>query len=72
MILWMSETMKREDHVDYEKLRAAAETLHLSHDNIFHSMLGLVEIDSALYNPSLDFFTNYRTKALPFQEVAAQ
>lgn len=66
MILWMSETMKREDHVDYEKLRGAAASLDLSHDNFFHSVLGLVEIDTDLYDSSLDLFTPFRTKPLPY------
>ena len=55
MVLWMSETMKREDHVDYEKLKADADNLELSHDHLFHSVLGLVEIDTDLYDPALDF-----------------
>ena len=67
MLLWMSETMKREDHVDYEKLRAAAKDLELSHDNLFHSVLGLVEIDTELYDPALDFFKSFRTKKLPYR-----
>ena len=67
MLLWMSETMQREDHVDYEKLKAAASTMELSHDNLFHSILGLVEIDTELYDPSLDWFGSFRTKQLPSQ-----
>ncbi len=67
MLLWMSETMQREDHVDYDKLKGAAETMTLSHDNLFHSILGLVEIDSELYDPSLDFFKPFRTKKLPYR-----
>ncbi|MDR3078111.1 MAG: phosphoethanolamine--lipid A transferase [Planctomycetota bacterium] len=67
MLLWMSETMKREDHIDYEKLGKAAGGLELSHDNLFHSVLGLVEIDTELYDPSLDFFREFRTKSLPYQ-----
>ncbi|MCD8352257.1 MAG: phosphoethanolamine--lipid A transferase [Planctomycetaceae bacterium] len=67
MLLWMSETMRREDHVDYEKLKAAADSMKLSHDNLFHSILGLVEIDSDLYDPGLDLFKPFRTKKLPFR-----
>ncbi|MDR1536271.1 MAG: phosphoethanolamine--lipid A transferase [Planctomycetota bacterium] len=65
MILWMSETMRREDRIDYEKLREAAPGLELSHDNLFHSLLGLTEIDSELYDPSLDLFGRFRTEELP-------
>jgi lipid A ethanolaminephosphotransferase len=64
MILWMSETMRREDHVDYEKLGLAADR-PLSHDHLFHSVIGLVEIDTDLYDPDLDLFRDFRTKPLP-------
>lgn len=67
MLLWMSETMQREDHVDYEKLKAAASGLELSHDHFFHSVLGLVEIDTELYDPTLDLFKPFRTKKLPYR-----
>ena len=64
MILWMSEVMKKEDHIDYECLRArAAEPL--SHDNLFHSMVGLMELDTVVYDPALDMFAPCRTKPLP-------
>lgn len=66
MVLWMSETMQREDHVDYEKLRAAAGDMELSHDHLFHSVLGLVEIDTELYDRELDLFWDFRTKKLPY------
>ncbi len=65
MILWMSEVMKRSDHVDYEKLRAA-DAMPLSHDYLFHSILGLLEVHSELYNSDLDFFRDFRTEKLPF------
>ena len=68
MLLWMSETMRREDHVDYEKLKAAAPGLELSHDHVFHSLLGLVEIESELYEAELDWFRDFRTKELPRRE----
>ena len=67
MLLWMSETMQREDHVDYQKLKEAAKDLELSHDNLFHSILGLVEIDTELYDPTLDLFKPFRTKKLPYR-----
>ncbi len=67
MLLWMSEAMRREDHVDYEKLRTAAPDLELSHDHLFHSVLGFVEIDTELYDPNLDLFKPFRTKKLPYR-----
>jgi lipid A ethanolaminephosphotransferase len=67
MVLWLSETMRREDYVDYEKLKNAAKEMKLSHDHFFHSILGLLEIDTELYDPALDFFTPFRTKKLPYR-----
>ena len=65
MVLWMSETMKREDHIDFEGLRKSMERQPLSHDHVFHSVLGLLEIKSKHYNPALDIFANHRTESLP-------
>lgn len=64
MILWMSELMRNEDHIDFEKLRVA-DGMELSHDNLFHSILGLGEIESELYDPAQDFFRNFRTTLFP-------
>ncbi|MGL4208509.1 MAG: phosphoethanolamine transferase [Candidatus Adiutrix sp.] len=56
MILWMSETMKLEDHIDYDCLKERARTEAFSHDNLFHSLLGLMEIESSVYNPAYNLF----------------
>jgi len=64
MILWMSETMQREDHIDYACMKKYINE-KLSHDNIFHSMVGLMEIDSKTYDKNLDMFEKCRTKPLP-------
>lgn len=61
MILWMSEVMKKEDHVDYECLKEKVRPIALSHDNLFHSLLGLMEIKTELYNQQYDFFRDCRT-----------
>lgn len=65
LILWMSESMQKYDHVDYKKLKAAAPEMVLSHDNFFHSILSLVEIETELYDKNLDLFKNYRTAEPP-------
>ena len=64
MILWMSETMKTEDHIDYECLRQKAAEPY-SHDHLFHSLAGLLEIDTQTYDAGLDLFTPCRLKPLP-------
>ena len=67
MLLWMSDTMRREDHIDYENLKLSAKDLELSHDHFFHSLLGLVEVDTDLYDPGLDLFKPFRLKKLPYR-----
>ncbi|MDR0468308.1 MAG: phosphoethanolamine--lipid A transferase [Campylobacteraceae bacterium] len=65
MILWMSENMKKYDHIDYDCMKNDAKAKSYSHDNLFHSILGLLEIKTKTYNKELDMFENCRTKALP-------
>lgn len=65
MILWMSETMKRWDYVDYDCMKKDAETNLYTHDNLFHSILGLLEIKTTVYEHEYDIFKNCRTKELP-------
>ena len=67
MILWMSENMKKEDRIDYECLKDMAEKNNYSHDNIFHSVGSLLEVETVIYDSGLDIFKNCRTKALPYQ-----
>ena len=65
MILWMSKTMQRWDYIDYECLKREAKQNAYSHDNLFHSVLGLMEIKSHTYDREYDIFRNCRTKDLP-------
>ena len=68
MLLWLSANMRQYDHLDYPCLQDEASNKGLSHDNLFHSLLGLLEIDSKLYQKELDFFAPCRTKELPIIE----
>ena len=71
-ILWLSETMKQEDYVDYDCLRKLAEQQKISHDNLFSSVLSLLEISSSSYEQSLDIFRSCRTPQVeqrPFTET---
>jgi lipid A ethanolaminephosphotransferase len=64
MILWMSEAMKTHDHIDYECLKSRA-LVPYSHDYLFHSLAGLLEIDTRLYEADLDLFLPCRLVPLP-------
>lgn len=62
MLFWASDTMKKLDYLDYECLKKKATTQSFSHDNLFSSILGLLEIDSKTYRPEMDIFKTCRTK----------
>ncbi len=53
MVLWVSDSFDRDD-LDVERMRAEAGQ-HLSHDHLFHSILGLMGIKTEVYDPRLDF-----------------
>jgi lipid A ethanolaminephosphotransferase len=59
MLLWFSEGFREEFRIDEECLRSNV-AKKLSHDNIFHSLLGLFWIEGRYYNDSLDIFKNCR------------
>jgi lipid A ethanolaminephosphotransferase len=50
MIMWFG---RNYDDVDPDLLQELR-TTRLSHDNIFHTLMGLFEIDSELYEPTKD------------------
>ncbi|MCL2160712.1 MAG: phosphoethanolamine--lipid A transferase [Betaproteobacteria bacterium] len=64
MILWMNETMKRWDYVDYDCMRKEAAQNTYTHDNLFHSIIGLLEVKTHTYDREYDIFKNCRTKEL--------
>lgn len=68
MLMWMNNTMKKWDYVNYACLKNQAALKSFSHDNIFHSLVGLLEIDTKEYDKQLDVFNPCRKKQLPFME----
>ena len=54
-MLWLSESFRTRFHIDARCL-AARSNQEFSHDNVFHSMLGMLAINTAVYNPKLDIF----------------
>ncbi|RZA35015.1 MAG: phosphoethanolamine--lipid A transferase [Lysobacteraceae bacterium] len=55
MMLWMSESFSQRFRIDSACLRARRDQ-PLSHDNVFHSVLGMLDIETAVLNPKLDLF----------------
>jgi lipid A ethanolaminephosphotransferase len=59
MLAWFSDSYQKSFSVDTHCLQLSREK-PLSQDNLFHSMLGLLEVNSKVYNPQLDMFAGCR------------
>lgn len=53
-VVWLGEEMKKD--LNYGEIKAKA-SQPISHDNVFHSVLGLFEIESSVYRKELDIFS---------------
>lgn len=60
-ILWFSDSFHADD-IDFSILKKRANQ-KISHDNIFHTILGLLEVETEVYNKDLDI-TNRFAKAI--------
>ena len=59
MLAWFSDSYQKAFSVDTHCLQLSREK-PLSQDNLFHSMLGLLEVNSSVYKASLDMFAGCR------------
>lgn len=59
MILWADQRFYARESVTADCLRAASRTSH-SHDNIFHTALGIFGVQTSSYDPALDMFSSCR------------
>ena len=57
MLIWLPQDSAKAFGVDIACLKKAAKKPH-SHDNLFHSALGLAGIKTNIYNPNLDIFAS--------------
>jgi lipid A ethanolaminephosphotransferase len=55
MLTWLSADMQRRTGIRNNCLAGQAQT-PLSHDNLFHSVLGLMDVNTRAYIPALDLF----------------
>ena len=62
MVFWASPAYREAASLDTGCLAHGADA-ELSHDNLFHSMLGLFDIRTDVYRTDLDFFAPCRTAA---------
>ncbi len=56
MMMWLSDGFASRYHIDQRCLAARA-SQPFSHDNVFHSVLGMLSVTTAVYNPNLDIFS---------------
>ncbi|MGF0537905.1 phosphoethanolamine transferase [Agrobacterium sp. ES01] len=62
-VLWTSPSLLKSAGIDRACLSAEASAPH-SHDNLFHSLLGLMQVRTAVYQPALDIFAGCRSGAV--------
>ncbi|WP_241149001.1 phosphoethanolamine transferase [Photobacterium sanguinicancri] len=55
MVTWMSDSFTKKHKLNTECLQEMAQGEY-SHDNFFHSILGLMDIETSEYKPALDMF----------------
>lgn len=60
MIFWMSEGFKREKSINRKCIEVIAKEKKYSQDNLFHSMLGIMDVETTVYNPVMDIFEQCR------------
>lgn len=60
MLFWANDVFIRTSNLDLNCLRQHAQQQAFSHDNIFHSVLGLMDVETNEYQPQLDLFTACR------------
>lgn len=59
MVMWTSAGLENSLTLDTDCLRRKSQQ-SLAHDNVFHSIMGLFDVSSAVYAPELDLFTGCR------------
>ncbi|WP_347254739.1 phosphoethanolamine transferase EptA [Leminorella grimontii] len=62
-ILWTSPEYRESQNLDENCLQKEAKTGTFSQDNLFHSLLGIFDIQTNVYNPALDMFKTCRSAA---------
>ena len=58
-VVWLSAAFRRDFHVSDRCLREHAPQ-PVSHDNLFHSLLGVLDIQTQAYDPAMDLFAPCR------------
>ena len=62
MIVWMSDVYKVDEGISENCLRSQTHA-NISHDNFFHTVLGMFEVEDSHYNAALDIFAPCKHQA---------
>ena len=62
MVMWLSDAYASSRNIDLGCLRSRAAE-HASHDNLFHTVLGMLDVQTKVYEPALDVLRVCRTAA---------
>ncbi len=65
-ITWFSAGFEQRSRITTACVKAQLD-VPISHDNYFHSVLGLMNVQTQVYQPALDIYAHCQTKALPGQ-----
>ncbi|BDH46223.1 phosphoethanolamine transferase [Salmonella enterica subsp. enterica serovar Choleraesuis] len=60
MLLWMPDNYLKADNLDVQCVRKAADQQDFSHDNVFHTVLAMLKVETKDYNPGLDALAGCR------------
>jgi lipid A ethanolaminephosphotransferase len=56
LLTWFSPQLQQDRQLDQDCLRQEAGSKRFSHDNLFHSMLGIMDVKTQVYDGALDMF----------------
>ncbi len=59
-IMWLSPYFAKEEGIDTECLKSDADAGGFSHDNLFHTVLGAMDVETNVYDDKLDVFAPCR------------
>jgi lipid A ethanolaminephosphotransferase len=62
MVTWFSDNFLLDHKIDGNCLKQQHD-IHYSHDNLFHSVLGLMEVSTTVYDQKLDIFSSCQLKS---------
>ena len=63
LLTWFSPQLQADRQLDMGCLAAEASSQRFSHDNLFHSMLGIMDVQTKVYDGDLDLFKACRSQS---------